>query len=154
SRAINEVLPIELNATNIVEQMPDIFNWLNMLDMNDNIIFVLMVVVAVINMVSSLLITILERSSMIGILKALGYDNQGIRKVFLYSSFYLIGIGLLIGNGLALALYFFQSNTHFFALDPSTYYIEYVPMSISWLQILTLNIAIAVIGILTLFIPS
>ncbi len=152
--AINNVLPVELNATNIVEQAPDIFNWLNMLDMNDNIIFALMVVVAVINMISSLLITILERSSMIGILKALGYPNNGIRKVFLYSSTYLIGIGLLIGNVLALALYFFQTGTNFFALDPSTYYIEYVPMSISWLEVLSLNLGVAVIGILTLFIPA
>ncbi|WP_246229356.1 ABC transporter permease [Sphingobacterium shayense] len=152
--AINNVLPIELNATNIVEQMPDIFNWLSMLDMNDNIIFALMVVVAIINMVSSLLITILERSSMIGILKALGYDSGGIRKVFLYSSAYIIGIGLLIGNGLALAVYFFQTGTHFFALDPSTYYIEYVPMAITWFEVVSLNVAVALIGILTLFIPA
>ncbi|MGO3107447.1 MAG: ABC transporter permease [Sphingobacterium sp.] len=152
--AINAVLPPELNATNIVEQMPDIFNWLNMLDMNDNIIFALMVVVAVINMISALLITILERSSMIGILKALGYHSNGIRTVFLYNSAYLIGIGLLIGNALALALYFFQTSTHLFALDPSTYYIEYVPMAISWLEVLYLNLGVAVIGILTLFIPA
>ncbi|TYP96687.1 lipoprotein-releasing system permease protein [Sphingobacterium allocomposti] len=151
---INNLLPAALNATNIVEQMPDIFNWLNMLDMNDNIIFVLMVVVAVINMISALLITILERSSMIGILKALGYTNGGIRRVFLYGSAYLIGIGLLIGNLLALCLYVFQTNTHFFRLDPATYYIEYVPMAISWPEVFFLNAAVAVIGLLTLFIPA
>ncbi|MFD1770535.1 ABC transporter permease [Sphingobacterium suaedae] len=150
----NQVLPVTLNATNIVEQMPDIFNWLNMLDMNDNVIFVLMVVVAVINMVSSLLISILERSSMIGILKALGYSNTGIRQVFLYGSMYLIGLGLLIGNLLAISLYIFQTQTHFFTLDPSTYYIAYVPMSISWFEVVGLNLAVAAIGLLTLFVPA
>src|SRR5690606_39112413 len=113
TQEIDNILPAGLNATNIVQQMPDIFNWLNMLDMNYNIIFVLMVIVAVINMISSLLISILERSSMIGILKALGYPNSGIRQVFLYGSMYLIGVGLLIGNLIALSLYFFQTQTHF-----------------------------------------
>ncbi|WP_239018523.1 ABC transporter permease [Sphingobacterium corticibacterium] len=151
---IDNILPIELEATNIVQQMPDIFNWLNMLDMNDNIIFVLMVIVAVINMISSLLISILERSSMIGILKALGYPNRGIRRVFLYGSMYLIGVGLLIGNLIALSLYFFQTQTHFFTLDPYTYYIHYVPMDIAWYEVVGLNVAIVIIGLLTLFIPA
>lgn len=154
TQEIDKMLPIELDATNIVQQMPDIFNWLNMLDMNDNIIFVLMVIVAVINMVSSLLISILERSSMIGILKALGYPNGGIRKVFLYGAMYLIGVGLLIGNVIAISLYFFQTRTHFFKLDPYTYYIHYVPMDIAWYEVAGLNVAIAIIGLLTLFIPA
>ena len=151
---INNILPSQMDASNIVQQMPDIFNWLNMLDMNDNIIFVLMVIVAVINMVSSLLISILERSSMIGILKALGYPNKGIRQVFLYGSIYLIGIGLFIGNLIALALYSFQTQTHFFKLDPYTYYIHYVPMDIAWYEVVGLNAAIVIIGVLTLFIPA
>lgn len=154
TRQINNILPIELDATNIIEQMPDIFNWLNMLDMNDDIIFALMVIVAVINMVSSLLISILERSSMIGILKALGYPNAGIRQVFLYGSMYLIGIGLLIGNFVAISLYFFQTQTHFFELDPYTYYIPYVPLHIAWYDVLSLNVALIAIGLLTLFIPA
>lgn len=154
TQQINDILPVGLNATNIVEQMPDIFNWLNMLDMNDNIIFVLMVIVAVINMVSSLLISILERSSMIGILKALGYPNAGIRQIFLYGSMYLIGIGLLIGNIIAISLYIFQTQTHFFELDPYTYYIDYVPMHIVWYDVVGLNVAIVIIGLLTLFIPA
>jgi len=154
TQEIDNMLPPELEATNIIQQMPDIFNWLNMLDMNDNIIFVLMVIVAVINMVSSLLISILERSSMIGILKALGYPNKGIRHVFLYGSIYLIGIGLFIGNLIALALYSFQTQTHFFKLDPYTYYIHYVPMDIAWYEVVGLNAAIVIIGVLTLFIPA
>lgn len=154
TRQINDILPIELDATNIVEQMPDIFNWLNMLDMNDDIIFALMVIVAVINMVSSLLISILERSSMIGILKALGYPNTGIRQIFLYGSMYLIGIGLLIGNLIAISLYIFQTQTLFFELDPYTYYIPYVPLDIAWYEVVSLNIALVIIGLLTLFVPA
>lgn len=154
TRQINDILPIELDATNIVEQMPDIFNWLNMLDMNDDIIFALMVIVAVINMVSSLLISILERSSMIGILKALGHPNTGIRQIFLYGSMYLIGIGLLIGNLIAISLYIFQTQTLFFELDPYTYYIPYVPLDIAWYEVVSLNIALVIIGLLTLFVPA
>ncbi len=154
TESLNEELPIELYATNVIEQMPDIFNWLNMLDMNDNIIFVLMVVVAVINMISALLISILERSSMIGILKALGMQNAKIRTIFLYNSLYLVGFGLILGNVLAIIIYLFQKHTQFFKLDPSIYYVSFVPMDISWLTVVWLNIALVSIALLTLFIPS
>ncbi len=154
TESLNEELPIELYATNVIEQMPDIFNWLNMLDMNDNIIFVLMVIVAVINMISALLISILERSSMIGILKALGMQNGKIRTIFLYNSLYLIGFGLILGNVLAIIIYFFQKHTQFFKLDPSIYYVSFVPMDISWLTVVWLNLALVSIALLTLFIPS
>jgi len=154
TESLNEELPIELFATNVIEQMPDIFNWLNMLDMNDNIIFVLMVIVAVINMISALLISILERSSMIGILKALGMQNGKIRTIFLYNSLYLIGFGLILGNVLAIIIYFFQKHTQFFKLDPSIYYVSFVPMDISWLTVVWLNLALVSIALLTLFIPS
>ncbi len=151
---IEEKLPLDLKATTLVEQLSDIFNWLKMLDMNDDIIFVLMVTVAVINMISSLLITILERTFMIGMLKAMGMINREIRKVFLYNSLYLIGFGLLIGNSLALILYFFQKKTHFFKLDPTIYYIEYVPLSIDLTTVLILNISIVFISLITLFVPA
>ena len=151
---MNDALDNSMYATNVVMQMPDIFNWLNMLDMNDNIIFVLMVVVAVINMISALLISILERSSMIGLLKALGMENKRIRTVFLYNSLYLIGYGLLLGNIFAILIYFFQTKTAFFKLDPSVYYVSFVPMDISWITVLWLNIALVGIALITLFIPS
>ena len=151
---LNNNLGIELYATNVVMQMQDIFNWLNMLDMNDNIIFVLMVIVAVINMISALLISILERSPMIGMLKALGMRNGNIRKVFLFNSLYLIGYGLILGNIIAIVLYFFQTQTHFFKLDPSIYYVSFVPMEISWAVVLWLNLSLIVIALITLFIPS
>lgn len=151
---INDTLPIDMQATNVVEHLSDIFNWLKMLDMNDDVIFVLMVIVAVINMISSLLITILERTFMIGMLKALGMRNGEIRKVFLYNSLYLIGCGLLIGNVLTLIIYQFQKYTKLFKLDPTIYYIEYVPLSIDWLTVLIINVSIVFIALVTLIIPS
>lgn len=154
TQQVEDGLPLDMRATNVVEHLADIFNWLKMLDMNDDIIFVLMVIVAIINMISALLITILERTSMIGVLKALGMRNAAIRQVFFYNSIYLIGIGLLIGNVLTLLLYMFQTTTHFFKLDPSIYYIEYVPMSIGWYDVLLLNLALVIIALLALFIPS
>lgn len=154
TETVNEHLSGGLYASNVVLQMQDIFNWLNMLDMNDNIIFVLMVIVAVINMISALLISILERAPMIGMLKALGMQNRNIRKVFLYNSLYLIGIGLVVGNVLALGLYVFQTQTHFFQLDPSVYYTPYVPMSIHWTTVLGLNFSLVALALVTLVIPS
>ncbi len=154
THAINEELPIALKATNVIEYWADVFNWLEMLDMNDDIIFVLMVIVAVINMISSLLITILERTNMIGILKALGMNNTALRRVFMFNSLYVIGYGLLIGNALALILYFFQRSTHFFKLDASIYYLEYVPMHIDMFTVLILNVSVVILVFLTTIIPS
>lgn len=151
---VNEELPPTMKATNVVENFSDIFNWLKMLDMNDDVIFVLMVVVAIINMISSLLITILERTFMIGMLKAMGMINKEIRKVFLYNSLYLIGIGVIIGNTIAFLIYFIQKFTQVFTLDPTIYYIEYVPLSIDVMTVLTLNLSVVLIALLTLFIPS
>ena len=152
--AVNDVLPIELKATNVIEYWADIFSWLEMLDMNDDIIFVLMVIVAVINMISSLLITILERTNMIGILKALGMSNAALRRVFMMNSLHIIAYGLLIGNFIAVSVYFFQRATHFFKLDPSIYYLEYVPMHIDALSVLFLNISVIILVFLTTIIPS
>lgn len=151
---VDEILPLEMKSTNIVEHLADIFNWLKMLDMNDDVIFVLMVIVAVINMISSLLITILERTFLIGMLKALGMVNREIRKIFLLNSLYLIGYGLLIGNIIALFIYFIQNQTKIFKLDPTIYYIEYVPMSIDLITVVLLNLSIIFIALLTLFVPS
>lgn len=152
--AVNEVLPVSLKATHVIDYWVDVFNWLEMLDMNDDIIFVLMVIVAVINMISSLLITILERTNMIGILKALGMNNTALRKVFMMNSLYIIGYGLLIGNLVAISAYFFQRATNFFKLDPSIYYLEYVPMHIDVLTVVVLNISVIVLVFITTIIPS
>jgi lipoprotein-releasing system permease protein len=151
---VEDLLPIDMQAINIKDQVPDIFQWLELLDMNTKIIFILMTVVAIINMISALLITILERTSMIGILKALGYHNAGIRRVFMYSALYLIGLGLLIGNLIGLGFYFFQDYTHFFKLDEQTYYISYVAVKLYWSDVVFVNLAVVFIGMVSLFVPS
>jgi len=91
---------------------------------------------------------------MIGILKALGFNNTGVRRVFMYNALYLIGLGLLIGNLVGLGLYFFQDYTHFFKLDEQTYYISYVAVKLYWTDLVLINVSLVVIGMLALFIPS
>jgi lipoprotein-releasing system permease protein len=147
-------LPIELRALNVIDQFPQVFKWLDLLDVNTEVIFILMLIVATINMISALLIMILERTEMIGILKALGFSNGGIRRVFLYNAIYLIGIGLLVGNIVGLGICYFQDLTHFFKLDETSYYISYVPISLKVTDVIFLNIGIMSICLLALLIPS
>lgn len=154
TEAIQDQLPLDLQARNIREQFPEIFQWLDMLDANPQIILALMMVVAVINMISALLIIILERSQMIGLLKALGLQNAGLRRVFLYHAAYLVGLGLLIGNAFALSLYFLQKTTRFITLDAATYFVSYVPVEISVIEVLILNVGMMVIALLVLLVPS
>ena len=153
SEIINS-LPIDLRGMSIVEYYPEVFKWLDLLDVNTEVILILMVLVAVINMISALLIMILERTGMIGILKALGFSNGGIRKVFLYNSAYLIGYGLLLGNLVGLGLCMLQSTTRLFKLDEASYYVDHVPISISVTDVLLLNVGTLIICLLVLLIPS
>lgn len=152
--AVLIALPFDLRALNVEEQYPQVFKWLDLLDVNTEVIFILMLLVATINMISALLIMILERTEMIGILKALGFSNGGIRKVFLFNASYLVGIGLLVGNLLGLGLCFFQYQTHFFSLDQASYYVSYVPISIKLMDVVYLNIGTLLICLLALLIPS
>lgn len=147
-------LPIDLRAMNIVEYYPEVFQWLDLLDVNTEVILFLMILVAVINMISALLIMILERTEMIGILKALGFANSGIRKVFLYNSAYLIGYGLLLGNLLGLGLCYLQHKTKLIKLDPASYYVDFVPVSIDLSDVLLLNLGTLIVCLLVLLIPS
>jgi len=151
---IYDALPIDLRAMNIVEHYPEVFQWLDLLDVNTEVILFLMILVAVINMISALLIIILERTEMIGILKALGFANSGIRKVFLYNSAYLIGYGLILGNVLGLGLCYLQHKTKLIKLDPASYYVDFVPISISLSDVLLLNLGTLVVCLLVLLIPS
>lgn len=154
TRAVLNSLPIDLRGLNVIEQFPQVFKWLDLLDVNTEVIFILMLIVATINMISALLIMILERTEMIGILKALGFSNGGIRRVFLYNAIYLIGIGLLVGNIVGLGICYFQDLTHFFKLDEASYYISYVPISLKISDVIFLNIGIMAICLLALLIPS
>lgn len=113
-----------------------------------------MLAVAVINMISALLIIILERTNMIGILKALGSSNWNIQKIFLSNAAYLIGLGLLLGNVLGIGLGLLQTYTHFFSLDQASYYMSFVPVQLEWLDIIFLNIGTLIVCLLVLIIPS
>lgn len=152
--ALETVLPVKLKEYTIEEDYPTIFEWLNLLDVNSIVMLVLMVAVAVINMISALLIMILERTAMIGMLKAMGASNWAIRKIFLINASYLIGLGLLLGNLLGIGLGYFQMYTHFFQLDQASYYMTFVPVEFNTFDIVALNIGTLIICLLVLIIPS
>ncbi|MFO7844859.1 MAG: FtsX-like permease family protein [Bacteroidales bacterium] len=144
----------KLKVQSIKEKYPQMFDWLNLTDMNVWIILILMTAVAGFNMVSGLLILILERTNMIGILKAMGTKNWSIRKIFLYQSGFLISKGLLWGNIIGIAICFIQIKFQLFSLDPSSYYLEAVPVNLKLWHILALNTGTLVITVLMLVIPS
>lgn len=154
NQRILDALPIQLLSVTVVSQFPEIFDWLALLDINSQIILILMILVASINMISALLILILERTNMIGILKALGLTNLSIRKVFLYNALRLIGLGLLLGNILGIGLCVLQYYTHWFKLDEKDYYISYVPIDIGIQEIMLLNIGTTLLCLLALLVPS
>jgi lipoprotein-releasing system permease protein len=144
----------KFKVTNIREKYPQIFDWLNFQDINVMIIIVLMLVVAGFNMISGLLILILEKTNMIGILKALGSQDITIRRVFLYQAAYLIGKGLLWGNLVGIGLAFLQLQTGFVTLDPSSYYIKTVPVNLELTHILLLNAGSMAAILFMLLVPS
>ncbi len=143
-----------LKAVPIQERYNQIFDWLNLQDMNVVIIILLMVIVAGFNMISGLLILILERTNMIGILKALGTVNASIRTIFLYQSSYLALRGLMWGNIIGLVLCFLQWKFEIVGLDPSSYFLDTVPINFNLLHILALNAGTLLITFIFLLIPS
>jgi len=144
----------KFKVTNIRDKYPQIFDWLNFQDINVIIIIVLMLVVAGFNMISGLLILILEKTNLIGILKALGSQDITIRRVFLYQAAYLIGKGLLWGNLVGIGLAFLQLKTGFVTLDPSSYYIKTVPVNLELTHILLLNAGSMAAIFFMLLVPS
>lgn len=143
-----------LRPVSITSKYPQIFDWLNLLDMNVWIILTLIILVAGFNMVSGLLILILERTTMIGVLKAVGTENRSIRKVFLYLSAMLIGRGMLWGNVAGLSFFLIQSYFGIFKLDPASYYLDTVPVSLKLTHLLMLNVGTLAVTMLMLIVPS
>ncbi len=141
-------------VTNIRMKYPQIFDWLNFQDVNVIIIILLMLIVAGFNMISGLLILILEKTNMIGIFKALGSEDSTIRKMFLYQAAYLIGKGLLWGNIVGIGLAFLQLKTGILKLDPSSYYIKTVPVNLELIHIILLNAGTMAAILLMLLVPS
>jgi lipoprotein-releasing system permease protein len=151
---VYENIGYDLHSAPIKELYPEIFNWLNLQDYNVNIIIILMVIVAVINIVSALLILILERTNMIGILKALGMPNWNVRKIFLYNAIYLIVKGMVWGNIIGIALCLLQQYFGILTLPEESYYVAVVPIELDFMKILLLNIGTLVVCVLMLLIPS
>lgn len=144
----------ELHSSTIVQRNPDIFNWLELQDVNVIVIIVLMVVVAVINIVSALLILILERTNMIGILKTLGMTNWSVRKIFIYNAIYLVAKGLFWGNVIGVGLCVLQLKFQFLTLPQESYYVSVVPIKLNLSNILVLNLGTLIICSLMMIIPS
>lgn len=144
----------KLKITNIKDRYPQIFYWLDLQNMNVWVILALMLIVAGFNMISGLLIIILERTNMIGLLKAVGYNNWRIRKIFMYQSSFLIAKGLLWGNLLALAICFLQLKFKIFPLNEATYYIDAVPINLVWWHILLLNIGTMLTTVTIMLLPT
>ena len=142
------------NSTSIKKSRADIFNWLELQDINVFVIIILMLLVAGINIISALLVMVIERTNMIGILKSIGANNLSVRKIFLYSATYLVGVGLFWGNLIGISFCILQSKFEFLKLDQDAYYIDHVPIEISGLDIIGLNIGTLVISVIMLLIPS
>ena len=146
--------PSTLNTQTVTEKYASIFEWIGIFDTNIYGIIGIMILVAGINMITALLVLILERTQMIGILKALGSTNWSIRKLFLYNASYLILLGLLWGNVIGLGLLYAQKFFKLFPLDPSVYYVSKAPVYISFGYIAALNIGTLILCLLMLLIPS
>ncbi|MBU3682215.1 MAG: ABC transporter permease [Flavobacterium sp.] len=143
-----------LDSQTIVEKYYYIFEWLALFDFNIVVILIVMIVVATINMVVALLVLILERTQLIGILKALGASNWSVRKLFLFNAFHLIVKGLLWGNGIGLGLLFLQHYFGIIHLNPENYYVNEAPVYIDWLYVVALNLGTILVCLLVLLIPS
>ncbi len=151
---IDDILSTKLKSYTIEQTYPTIFEWLALLNTNTVVMLVLMTLVAVINMISALLIMILERTSMIGMFKAMGATNWSLQKIFLFNAFYLVGVGMVLGNLMGFGLGYFQSATHFFTLDPASYYMSFVPVQFDLTDDVLLNLGTLAICFLVLIIPS
>ncbi len=143
-----------LDTQTIVEKYYYIFEWLQLFDFNIIVILVVMIAVATINMVVALLVLILERTQMIGILKALGANNWSVRKVFLYNAFYLILRGLFWGNLIGIGLVLIQQYFGVIKLNPENYYVNQAPVYLNWMYIAALNLGTIIVCLLVLLIPS
>jgi lipoprotein-releasing system permease protein len=144
-----------LDTQNIKTKYFRIFEWISLFDFNIALIIGIMIIVGGINMITALLVLILERTQMIGVLKALGSENWSIRKVFLYNATYLIAIGLLWGNGIGLTLLYLQDKFRLFKFpNPEEYYIEYIPVHIDISTVLLLNLGVMLLCLVMLLVPS
>ena len=151
---LSNELPVELNAETLREKDPGIFDWLELQDINEMVILGLMIIVAIINTITALLIFILERTNMIGILKAVGARNWSIQRIFLYHAAYIILVGLFWGNIFGIGIAWLQDKFKFIRLSEADYYLNYAPVHLNLWTIVALNIGTLLLTVLILIIPS
>jgi len=144
----------KLRVINIRERYPQIFDWLGLIDKNVWVLLGLMLIVSAFNMISGLLIIILDRTTMIGVLKALGMNNQGIRSIFLYQSVYLMVKGLFWGNFIGISICLIQQYFKVLRLNPESYFLSYVPVNFDITYLALLNIGTLLITLVVLMLPS
>ena len=152
--AVQDLLGYSYNVNSVKELYYNIFVWLDKLDINGVIIVVLMILVATINMITALLILILERTNMVGLVKALGMSNVSVRRIFLYISLKLIGRGLLWGNIIGITLCLLQYRFKIAKLDSETYYVDSVAIEINWLYFLLLNLGTFLVCSVMMILPT
>ncbi|MFT6847477.1 MAG: lipoprotein-releasing system permease protein, partial [Cryomorphaceae bacterium] len=147
-------LNYNLRTTTIRQKSPEIFNWLEMLDLNTAVIITLMILISVINMTSALLILIMERTPMIGILRAIGASVETVQRIFLYQAGYIILVGLALGNTIGISFCVLQRDYGFLKLDPTNYYVSEVPVLLRMDYILSLNVGVFIICVLMMTLPT
>jgi lipoprotein-releasing system permease protein len=144
----------KLRVINVRDRYPQIFDWLGLIDKNVWVLLGLMLTVSAFNMISGLLIIILDRTTMIGILKALGMNNRGVRNIFLYQSAYIMIKGLFWGNLIGIGICLFQHYFKLLKLNPESYFLEYVPVNFNMMQLFVLNTGTLIITLTVLLLPS
>ena len=149
-----EVVPAEFYAESVRQRFPGIFEWLDLQDLNEYVVIGLMAVVCVINMITALLILILERTSMIGVLRTLGMGGPALRGIFLRFASRVLLRGLLWGNVVGLALCAIQAGTGVFKLSEENYYLSTAPIRVNWVMVLGLNLGTFLLVMATLVLPA
>ena len=143
-----------LKSESIKERFPELFDWLELQNMNVFLIIILMVIVALVNMITVLIIIILEKVQLVGVLKSMGLSNWNVRKIFLYQSIKIATVGIIFGNLLAFILAFLQKKFQFLKLDSSIYYMQHIPFDYDFFSVLLINMGTIVMCYLALIIPS
>lgn len=150
----NDNFPSIWEAKTTKEIYPNIFDWLSVQDTNQRILITIMIIIAAINMITCLIILVLERLRMIGILKALGANNWTVQKIFLHHSAIITFLGIVVGSALALGLLFLQAKTGFIRLQEEAYYMETATVKILWWQVAAVGLGTLLISVIVLLIPS
>jgi len=154
STLLYEETSSQISVMSILEKFPEIFNWIALFDINVLLIIIIMILVGGINMITALLVTVLEKTQIVGILKTLGSSNKSIKTIFLINGVYLISIGLVIGNFIAIGIIQLQNYTGIITLDPNTYYVTELPFDFDLISIIILNISVLFFCFLMLIVPS